>query len=69
MKFDIKNIRYYVVEETIEVEVNIFTDEISRNFFTAWVELRYSDNLSLGEIKEKSVEIAKEKFKEAVSQI
>ncbi|CDM89333.1 hypothetical protein [Xenorhabdus bovienii] len=72
MKFVVKNISYlsnYMPPEDIEVELRIFTDENSRNFFTAWVEFPYSDNLSLGEIKEKAVEKAKEKFKTVFSQI
>ncbi|MDE1483414.1 hypothetical protein KKJ06_22430 [Xenorhabdus bovienii] len=72
MKFIVKNISYlssYMPAEDIEVELKIFTDENSRNFFTAWVEFPYSDNLSLGEIKEKAVEIAKEKLKKASGQI
>ncbi|PHM56857.1 hypothetical protein Xsto_04135 [Xenorhabdus stockiae] len=69
MKFEIKNIKNILPLNVIEVEVDIYTDENDRNDFTAWVELPYSETLSLGEIKEQAVEIAKGKFKKASGQM
>ncbi|MCG3463441.1 hypothetical protein L7G72_16690 [Xenorhabdus bovienii] len=78
MHFVIKNIKYFsnynpepgeLPEKAIEVELNVFISENSRNDFTAWIELPYSKDLSFDELKSKVVEVVKEKFKTASAQI
>ncbi|KLU16523.1 MULTISPECIES: hypothetical protein [Xenorhabdus] len=56
-------------EKTIGMTVDVYTDQSERCQLETWVELPYSKELTLEEMENKAIEMAKEKLKTVLSQI
>ncbi|MBD1228308.1 hypothetical protein [Xenorhabdus griffiniae] len=55
--------------QTIDVAIDVYTEDSERCQLNTWVELPYSKKLTLEEMENKAIEMAKEKLKMILGQI